>query len=132
VNSATGFILFLFVTLVFLGAVVVTGNQGRRRIHVVLVACALASLGTTIYFAERLGEVYDVQTAGIITPIHLTLAKVTTLAYILPVVTGVLTWRNLSWKRLHAKFAYLVLALTVLTAATGTLMVALSDRIPDA
>ena len=85
-------------------------------------AFALVSIGTTIYFAERLGEVYDVQTAGAITPIHLTLAKVTTLAYLLPVVTGVLTWRNISWKPLHAKFAYTVLALTVLTAVTGTIL----------
>jgi len=129
VSTPFGFVLFLFVTLMFLGAVVVTGIRGRRRIHIVLVACALAALGTTIYFAERLGEIYDVQTAGVITPIHLTLAKVTTLAYLLPIVTGVLTWRNISWKPLHAKFAYTVLALTVLTAVTGTIMLALSDPV---
>ena len=128
-SPAYGFVLFLFVTLAFLGAVVVTGRQGRRRIHIGLVACALAGLGTTIYFAERLGEIYDVRTAGVITPIHLTLAKVTVLAYLLPIVTGVLTWRNIAWKPLHAKFAYTVLTLTVLTAVTGSVMLALSDPV---
>ena len=128
-SSAYGFVLFLFVTLAFLGAVVVTGLQGRRRIHVAFVTCALAALGTTIYFAEQLGDEYDVRTAGMITPIHLTLAKVTVLAYLLPIVTGVLTWRNIAWKPLHAKFAYTVLVLTVLTAATGSVMLALSDRV---
>ena len=76
-SPTLGFILFLAVTLALLGGVVVTGLQARRATHVKFVIAAVASLGVTIYFAERLGELYDLASAGRITPIHLFLAKTT-------------------------------------------------------
>jgi len=128
VTPGVGFVVFLFVTLCFLGSVVVTGLKARRKVHLRLVVCALVSLAIAIYYAERLGESYDVKSAGVITPIHLTLAKVTVVAYLLPVITGWRTIKNAAGRPLHGKVAYSVLALTVLTAATGVLMILLADK----
>ena len=76
-------------------------------------ALALVSLGVTIVFAKRLGELYDLESAGWITPVHLTLAKLTTAAYLLPITTGILTLRNRRHKRLHFRCAMAVLAMTL-------------------
>lgn len=128
-DPTLGFILFLAATLALLGSAVLMGMRARRHAHVKLVAATLVSLAVTIYFAERLGELYDLETAGRITPIHLALAKTTVVAYLLPIVTGVLTWRDISRKRLHRIFAWSVIALTVATAATGIMMVVWSERL---
>ncbi len=125
----TGFVLFLFVTLALLGGVVSTGLAAKRRMHIPLVVCAVASLGVTIYFAEKLGEVYDLESAGWITPVHLTIAKITTLAYLLPIATGIATLRRPGARPLHRRVAFLVLGLTVLAAVTGTWMLLASDRL---
>lgn len=117
-----GFPLFLVVTVLLLGGVVITGKQALLRRHLTLVALALASLGVTIWFAEQLGEFYDLEAAGAITPLHLTLAKITTFGYLLPLITGVMTWRNRRWRGLHARVAILILVLTVLTTVTGAWM----------
>jgi len=130
VTPERGFVLFLCVTLLLLGAVVATGLAARRRVHLVCVAAAVCALGTTIYFAEQMGEHYDLAAAGLITPVHLAIAKGTTLAYLLPVVTGILTIRDARWRRRHRVCAFLVLALTVATAITGTWMVLASPRLP--
>ena len=128
-SPTAGFLVFLAVTLAFLGCVVVTGRKGRRKPHVILVACAIGSLATAIYFAEQLGELYDLESAGAITPIHLFLARLTVGAYLLPIVTGMLTWYRPRWKRRHGVVAFVVLGLTVVTAVTGAAMVLLSDPI---
>lgn len=128
-NPTLGFVLFLALTLALLGGVVVTGLRARRRVHLVLVASAVVSLGVTIFYAERLGELYDLEAAGAITPIHLAIAKVTTLAYLAPIATGIATIRNPAWRDWHRRAAYTVLALTVLTAVTGTWMVLASPAL---
>ena len=125
-----GFPLFLALTIVTLAAVVITGLKGRVRLHISLVATAVAFLAIAIYFAEKLGRFYDLASAGVITPIHLTIAPIATAAYLLPVITGVLTLRDRRHKRLHFKLAMLVLALTVLTALTGSLMLWLANARP--
>jgi len=130
VHPGVGFLIFLGVTLAFLGGVVVTGIKAKRRTHLALVSCAVVCLGVTIYYAEKLGELYDLRASGLIFPIHLWIAKITVAAYLAPIVTGILTWRNVARRPLHAKLAYTVLALTILTAITGTLMIALSERLP--
>jgi hypothetical protein len=119
----TGLVLFLIITLALLGAVVVTGLAARRRVHLFCVTGALVFLGVTIYYAEKLGDLYDLKSAGVITPIHLAVAKTTVLAYLLPVITGIRTIRNPSRKPTHRKVAFLVLGLTLITALTGTAMV---------
>lgn len=128
-TATAGFVVFLLVTLLLLGAVVATGFAARRRLHLTLVVSAVASLGVTIFYAEQLGLEYDLEAAGWITPVHLTLAKLTTLAYLLPIATGIAVLRNARHRPLHRKIAYLVLSLTVLTAITGTWMILASERI---
>lgn len=131
-TAERGFALFLALTLVLLAAVVWTGLRARRRVHIPCVAATLAALGVTIFFAEQMGEHYDLCAAGLITPVHLWLAKVTTLAYLAPLVTGVLTIRDARWRRRHRVCAFVVLAMTVATAATGTWMVLAAERLPAA
>lgn len=121
-----GFPLFLLVTLVFLGFVVVTGRAARRKAHLTSVAGAVISLGITIYFAEKLGESFDLESAGLVKDIHLAMAKTAVCAYLLPLITGPLTIRNPLWLRWHRRVAYLVLLFTVATAVTGTWMLFLS------
>ena len=128
-NPAVAFPSFLGLTVLLLGVVLFSGLKGRLRLHLPAVALAMVSLGLTVYFAEKLGERYDLKAAGVITPIHLTLAKVTTVAYLLPVVTGILTLRNRSYKRLHFRVAVGVLALTVPTLVTGCVMVYLAPLV---
>lgn len=131
-SATLGFLVFLILTLALLGGAFWTGFAHRRRTHLALVISALASLGITIVYATRLGRLYDLEAAGPITPIHLFIAKVTTAAYLLPIASGIRLWfRPGSANRgLHRKLAYLVLALTLLTAGTGTAMVLLAERLP--
>ena len=125
------FVAALAVTLVLLGGVVVTGLRKQRRRHLPLVALAVLSLGITIYFAERLGKHLDIHSAGLITPVHLMLAKVTTVLYLAPLTTGILTLRNGRHLGKHRVSAYGILVLTVLTAVTGTWMAMASERLDE-
>jgi hypothetical protein len=120
------FTLFFVLTLAALGAAVVTGFKARRNLHITSVASAVLLLGATIYFALELGKIYDLESAGVITPIHLTLAKVTTAAYLLPVVAGLRTIYRPASRSLHRRLAYLALTMTVITAITGTIMIWMS------
>jgi hypothetical protein len=124
-----GFVLFLVLTVALLGAVVWSGLRARRRLHLACVALTLAALATTIVFAERMGAHYDLASAGAITSVHLALAKLTTLAYLAPLATGVLTLRNSRWRRSHRIAAFCVLGLTVATAVTGTWMILAAERL---
>jgi hypothetical protein len=124
-----GFALFFALTLICLGIVVASGLKARMRVHIPAVIGALASLGTAVYFALKLGHVYDLEAAGLITPVHLTLAKLATALYVLPLVTGVMTYLDRSKKRLHFRVAMLVLVLTVLAAVTGTWMILAAPRL---
>lgn len=117
-----GFLFFLALTLVSLGVVFVTGHRANLRVHIPMVVVTVFMLGATILYAERLGETLDLEAAGVIYPIHLFFAKTTTVAYLLPVITGVMTLRDRGRRKLHGKIAWTVLVLTVVTAATGTWM----------
>ena len=128
-SPTTGFVACFTLTLVLLGMAVLAGRRARRRRHIAFVASALAALGLTIWFALALGKIYDLKTAGIITPIHLTLAKVTTAAYALPIVAGLMTLRSPSMRPVHKKLAYVVLAMTVLCAITGTIMILRAEKL---
>lgn len=122
-TAATGFVLFLVITLVLLGAVVVTGKKTMRRRHLTLVVLAYIGLGLAIYYAELLGEEYDLDSAGLIYPVHLVFAKATVLAYLLPVITGVMTIKSKCKRTTHGRVAVAVILLTVVTAVTGLWMV---------
>lgn len=88
-------------------------------------------LALSIYYALELGHLYDTQAAGLITPIHHTMARVTTASYLLPIATGLRTIFVPSTRKLHRKVAFLVLSMTVLTAITGTIMLCLSPPITN-
>ena len=124
-----GFAAFLLLTLAFLGAAVATGKRELRRWHVASATCAVLCLAATIAWALQLGKLYDLESAGPITPIHHALARVTTAAYLLPLATGLWTIRDAKRRKLHRIAAYSVLAMTVVTAITGTIMLALSEPI---
>ncbi|MDZ4775054.1 MAG: hypothetical protein SGI72_18190 [Planctomycetota bacterium] len=121
------FALAFGVTLALLVAVVVTGKKRIVKPHIVCVVLTLVALGWTIFEAYKMGEVYDLKSAGIITPIHLTLAKITTFALLAPLVTGVRTLYVPKTRSLHAKLAYVVLALVVVCAVTGVAMILMSN-----
>lgn len=128
-SAGTGFAVFLIATSTLLAVVVVTGLRARRRVHIPAVAAMAVSLVCAIVFAERLGEEFDVHTAGIITPIHLTLAKITTAGYLLPIATGIRTLRNPAGRALHGRIAFVLVGLTVATTVTGLAMLLLSEPI---
>jgi len=93
------------------------------------VAATVTALGVTIWFAVEMGKHYDLPSAGLITPVHLWLAKGTTLAYLAPLATGLRTLRHPAWRRRHRVCALVVLALTVATAVTGTWMLLAAPRL---
>lgn len=121
-SNGAGFLGSLALTLCGLGLVFWSGMRARLRVHLPAVACTVALLGLTIWFAERLGGEYDLEAAGAIKPVHLLLAKLATAAYLAPLATGVLTWRNRRWRPVHRVAACATLALTVSAAVTGTWM----------
>ena len=121
-SPGVGFVLFLVVTLALLAVVVTTGLRARRRRHLTSVVLTVVSLGVTIYYAEALGDEYDLEAAGWLFPFHLAVAKIAVALYLLPVVTGIATIRNPRWRKRHGMVAWAVLTFTVLTAVTGTAM----------
>ena len=124
------FVTSLICTVLLLFAVLSTGRAGRRRTHIALVASMLVSLTVTILFAIKLGTLYDLESAGWITPLHLTLAKICVVAYLAPLTTGWITYRgNEKMRGLHARVAYAVFALTVITLFTGVAMILMSERV---
>jgi hypothetical protein len=129
VTPIVGFSTFLAATVVALGFVVWTGLTARRRLHLLCVLATGSGLALAIVYALRVGELYDLEAAGLVTPIHLGLAKITTAAYLLPIFTGVMTWRDARWKRLHARLAWTVIALTLVTTITGVFMLLGAERI---
>jgi hypothetical protein len=128
-SAELGFVVFLFLTVLLLGAVALTGYLALRRVHLALVASAIASLVVTIYYAKQLADVYDLDSAGWITPVHLTLAKIATAAYLGPLITGVMTIRDAARLPLHRATAFVVLGLTLISAGTGAWMIFAAERI---
>jgi len=128
VSPVAGFIASFGATLTFLIVVTVTGLRAMRRVHIAFVALTVLALAVTVHYALELGKIYDLSTAGAITPIHLTLAKIDTVALLVPIVTGIRSLYVPSTIRLHKKVAWAVLALTVVCAITGTLMILMSER----
>jgi len=126
------FIFFLTLTVALLVVVVYTGRTGRRRVHLAFVLSTLVSLTITIVYAKELGEDYDLEAAGAITAVHLTLAKICVASFLPAIVTGYLTFRGRRRvRRWHASFVWIALALTLVTVVTGTAMMLLAEPLPD-
>ena len=125
-DAKVGLTLFLVLTIATLVMVVITGLKARVPLHIALVVTALVFLGCAIYFAVQVGHSYDLKSAGVITPIHLTVAKIATAAYLLPLVSGLLTLRDRKHKPVHFKLAIVALILTALAAVTGSMMLSMA------
>ena len=84
-----------------------------------------------VFFREelwrQLGHTLDLASAGAITPVHLTLARIATAALILPILTGIRALFVPSGRKLHALCAWLALTLVVAAAVTGVVMVSLAQ-----
>lgn len=129
-SHPVGFVVFLVLTLACLAGAVSSGLRAMRRVHLSCVAGALGCLGMTIYHALGVGKLYDLESAGWITPVHMWMAKVATASYLLPAASGLRTIFHPPARRLHRKIAFGVLTLTVLTALTGTWMLLAAQRLP--
>ena len=121
-NASVGFIVFLVITLACLTGAVVTGRAARRKLHLRIVTLTVISLVVTIYYAEQLGKLYDLESAGWIYPFHLLIAKVASASYLIVIASGYATIKNAAKRKTHAAIAYSVIGLTVLTAITGVWM----------
>ena len=131
-TDVQGFLAGLLATVALLLGVIVSGLREARRAHSPRVLFFFASPGLTIFYAERMGRALDLEAAGWITPVHLALAKGTTLAYVLPVVSGFLALSSERWKARHKVLAWLLVGLTLLTVATGAWMTLAAPRLaPD-
>lgn len=127
-----GFLASLATTVAFLVGAAVTGRRRMIRHHVAFVACAVLFLGAAIFFALRVGELYDLEAAGRITPIHLGLARFTTFVYLWPLTTGPLAYAGKVPRGIHRAGAWFALVLTVAATVTGVMMLLGAERLPIA
>jgi hypothetical protein len=119
VSAGAAFALGLGLTVALLAGAVATGRAARRKPHLAFVASAVAALVVTVVLAERYGSTLDLEAAEPWTTVHLTLAKIVSVAFLLPIGLGFLTLRNPARRALHGKLAWGVLALVALTFVTG-------------
>ena len=129
-NPGVGVCSFLAATLICLTGAVITGRASRRKAHLCIVTLTVPCLALAIYFAEQLGQLYDLEAGGWIYPFHLLVAKVTTASYLVVIGSGLATLKLVSRRKTHARIAYSVLVLTGLTAITGTWMLLAATRLP--
>jgi len=118
-----GLFVVLPVVVAFLAATVLTGLRKRRRAHLIFVVGTVLGLVVAIAFAVRLGEEYDLEAAGWITPVHLGLARVATVAVLPTLVSGALVLRGRGRLAWHRGFVRLLVGLILLSAITGGWMI---------
>ena len=128
-NPAVLFLGSASIAAGLLVGVVGTGRAARRRAHLTLVALCLVALATAVLSAERLGAEYDIEGAGWITPVHLTIAHLTVVGLLLPIGTGLLTLNRPRTRKLHGRLALVALLMAVLSALTGAWMLLAADKL---
>jgi hypothetical protein len=119
----------LGVTVALLVIACWTGHKAKRKPHLLFVVATLAGLVVTILQAEHVGTLYDLEVAGRLTPIHLSIAYVATASFLLPIATGVMTWRNAARKKAHRACVLIAVVFTVAAAVTGTMMLMAAERL---
>ncbi len=119
-----GFWSSFVVTLVLVGATVWTGFTARRRAHLGLALAAVAMLTVTILLTERLVRAIDFPEAEM--AIHLIFAKTGALLVLPVAVTGILTWRRPTWKKVHLTCVALFLLDVLIATGTGIWVFSLS------
>jgi hypothetical protein len=130
-TPTSAFAAAFLVTLALLGVVAWSGMRAKRRVHIPAVGVTVAALGVTIYYAYRLGDTLDLKSAGMITPIHLFLARLATLSIVITIGIGLRTLLVPTTLKLHKRAAWLSLSLVVLAAITGIVMVSLAHPVQD-
>jgi hypothetical protein len=131
VDILTKFVLAFGLTLVALVGVLWTGLrwrvQRRRGLHLSLVVVTVGLLVFTIVLALELGHAYDLESAGLIYPVHMALARTATFSLLLPVATGIQVLRTGQVGRAHRAGAFSAFTLVALAAITGFWMVYLAE-----
>lgn len=119
----TTFVLAFGLTLGCLVVTLVSGLRWRikrrRGLHLGSVVCALGCFAWTIAAAYRLGDLYDLEAAGWIFPVHMFIARAGTAALLLPAVSGLVVLKTGRHHALHRKLAFLAFGTVVLAALTG-------------
>ena len=121
-SAAYPFYQSFALTLVLVAIAAILGRLARRRPHVATATVAGVSLCYTIYLAEKLGGVVTIPRRLLV--IHLVFANLAALAFIVVVVSGVRLFRSeeARRRRWHRAAVIAFIALTVLSAGTGTHM----------
>jgi len=127
----TQLIVALAATVAALAAVVWSGATRRRSLHYGLVVVLFASLGTAIYFAERVGATLVFEgAAGVVHRVHMVAVAATFLCCPPVLWSG---WRlarrrteAIAERRLHRKLAVVFVTLVLITSVLGTAMTALA------
>ncbi len=131
-SPVAAFTVWFFITVTLLLTAAYFGRTAarapeRRKIHVIFVLLTAGALAWTIKVAYDVGALYDLASAGWITPVHLAIAKVATGFLVFPIVAGILAWRDGKQRRAHAFLAWCAMVLIVLAAVTGTIMIFLAQ-----
>lgn len=129
VDPLVPFAAALGTTAALLGCAAVAGRRRKIGGHILFVWAAVVMLALSIKFALDLGKAYDLESAGRITPIHLTIARITTISYLWPLLTGPLAMRDKVPRKLHRVGAWCALLLTLAALVTGAMMVMGAERI---
>ncbi|MDF1836292.1 MAG: hypothetical protein P1V35_00350, partial [Planctomycetota bacterium] len=103
VGAEVGFLGFLVLTVMLLSGVAWTGFKAKRRLHLRLVVLTVVSLAMAIRYALLVGPHYDLESAGVITPIHMATARIATASYLFPLITGLRTLKHPETRGLHRK-----------------------------
>jgi hypothetical protein len=128
-TPAISFFISVAIAVVLLGGVLWSGRASRRRLHIALVGLMLVALVVAVVFVERLGASYDIEAAGWITPVHMSLAHGTVIVLLLQVVLGLVTTRRPRLRRWHGRFAIFAVATMVLATVTGLWMLLAAERL---
>lgn len=104
-------------TLALVAGTVWTGKLARRVPHLVLALLSVAMLTVTVVLTEALLRAVAFPQREM--SIHLFFAK-TAAALVLPVVvTGIMTWRRIRFRKLHLICVASFLLMTVIATGTG-------------
>jgi hypothetical protein len=123
----TQLVVALAATVAALAAVVWSGATRRRSLHYGLVVVLFASLGVSIYFAERVGATLAFEgAAGVVHGVHMVAVAATFLCCPLVLWSGWQLARRptgaVAERNRHRKLAVVFVTLVLITSVLGTAM----------
>ncbi len=122
-----GFLVALLLTVVALGATLVSGLRRRRKPHLVRAIATVVLLATTVVFALLLGEVRHFPEWEM--SVHKIFSRAGAFLVVPIVVTGAMLWRRPGWRSAHRVFVGLFLIAVLGAAATGVWVLWLSTPV---